>query len=96
MTIEYEPEQRSGQNDASLAQIASYLNGIALQAREFFEAMGNSFVRHEDENVFHAEMLYKWLNRYSSKYESVKARAVRVLGDAEKADEQRGQKREYP
>ena len=96
MTIEYEPEQRSGQNDASLAQIASYLNGIALQAREFFEDMGNSFVRHEDENVFHAEMLYKWLNRYSSKYESVKARAVRVLGDAEKADEQRGQKREYP
>lgn len=96
MTIEYEPENREGHKDAAPVKIASYLSGIAAQAREFFESMGNTIVRHEDENVFHAEMLYKWLNRYTSRYESVKARAVRVLSDAEKADAARGRKRDFP
>lgn len=95
MTIEYEPKRRDENKEVTIRQIASYLNAIVAQAREFFESMGNSIIRHEDENVFHAEMLYKWLNRYSSRFESVKARAVRVLGDVGKVDEQRGAQREY-
>lgn len=96
MTIEYEPDKRNEKKDVTLQQIAAYLNGIVAQARDFFESMGNSIVRHDDENVFHAEMLYKWLNRYSSRTESVKARAVRVLGDVGRVDEARGIADKYP
>ena len=96
MTIEYEPKKGEDDKDLTVRQIAAYLNAVVAQARDFFSSMGNSIIRHEDETFFHAEMLYKWLNRYSSRHETVKARAVRVMGDVGKVNQMKGVEREFP
>lgn len=89
LIIEYDYSARESGRESSEKNIATRLNETAIQAREYFSSMGNSFIRHDDEDIFLGEFLYRMLNRKTSQHLTFRERARRVLSDVRMLDKEK-------
>lgn len=83
LSFKYEGND-TGEMDESIYDIAVQMDATARQIAGFMRNMGNYVVRHEDENRFLANLLYKYLNKKTSRAIPLDKRIEKAESDAVK------------
>ena len=79
--IIYQYEGVGWKKEKDVAEISKEMEKIKIIAKNDFSNMGNSIIEHENENVFMAEVIYKYFNKRTSKERTLANRINRIISD---------------
>lgn len=85
LIFQYEPPAGKRNSGESYADIYSMIQTAVQNAKTYFMQCGNAIVQPEDEDVFTAEVLYMFFNRFSCCNEPFQSRVERVVVDTMQA-----------
>lgn len=85
LIFQYEPPAGKRNSGESYADIYSMIQTAVQNAKTYFMQCGNAIVQPEDEDVFTAEVLYMFFNRFSCCSDPFQSRVERVVVDTMQA-----------
>ena len=83
ISIRYEGES-DGTVHTDVRKIYDSMNSLVDNISVKFAEAGNLVMKHEDENLFNVDVLYRFFNRNSMYHESSEMRRMRILYDTER------------
>ena len=83
LSFEYEGND-TGEYDTSIDDISAQMNNTAMQISSLLRRAGNYVVKHDDEDYFLANLLYKYFNKKTSRLITIDKRIDKAIADAKK------------